>query len=163
MEHPRLGRLTLVEDDGPYGEGEARRWEAAVPLPSFASRGVGLRRDDDPPPGLVRLRVEDLDGTGVKHQQDAAIAHLLDCELEVFAAVWGELAPQFRSFDLETEVICTEVEVSGLHIDGVAYLGFSIDCDGHLEHGFQVVYHSTRGTFWGDWEALNAIEEADNL
>jgi hypothetical protein len=32
-----------------------------------------------------------------------------------------------------------------------------------LEHGFQVVYHPTKGTWWGDWEALNCIEEADNL
>jgi hypothetical protein len=51
--------------------------------------------------------------------------------------------------------------VSRLHIDGVAYLGFSFP-DLDEEHGFQVVYHPTRGTSWGDWEALNSIEESDN-
>jgi hypothetical protein len=100
---------------------------------------------------------------GSFRNKEAAIAHLLDHEAKVFAAVWDELAPEFSSFDLNRDVICTGIEVSSLHIDGVAYIGFSIDCNGHLEHGFQVVYHPTRGTWWGDWEALNSIEEADNL
>jgi len=153
MNHPKLGPLTHT--DG--------YWEGTICLPSFAARGTALRREDDPPPGLIRIRIEDVERSGVSDPQEAALSRMLEHEAEVFAAVWGELAPQFTRLDLQTEVLCADVEVSRLHIDGTAYLGFSIDADCHLEHGFQVVYHPTRGTFWGDWEALNTIEEADNL
>lgn len=153
MDHPQLGRFTWA--DG--------YWEGQAPLPTFAACGTALRNDDDPPPGMIRLRIEDADGMGISPQQEAALTRLLEQEAAVFREVWDELAPQFARFDLQHEVICTEVEVSRLHLEGVAYLGFSIDADGHLEHGFQVVYHPTRGTWWGDWEALNTIEEADNL
>lgn len=153
MGHPRLGRLTRSD----------RYWEGAIPLPTFAARGTGLRRADDPPPGFVAVRIDDPDGAGPSAEQEAAVAHLLDCEPDVFAAVWAELTPPLHNFDPVAEVICTGVEVSRFHLGGVAYLGFTVDVDGHLEHGFGVVYHPARGTFWGDEEALNAIEEADNL
>jgi hypothetical protein len=159
--HPRLGPLTLVEEeDEEYHEGEIRIWEAAVDLPSFVARGTSRRSEDDPP-GRLWVRIE-MESGKISPEQEAAIAHLLDHEPQVFAAVWAELAPEFPGFDLETELLCTEVIVSYQQSDGVAYLGFSIDTSdhtAHLEHGFQVVYHPTRGTFWGDWEALNMIEE----
>jgi hypothetical protein len=153
MNHPRLGEL---KRDGHF-------WEGAAPLPTFAERGVALRSEDDPPLGWTFIKIEDMDDEGLIPEQEAAIDRLLDLEPEVFNAVWKTLAPQFRRVNLRTGVICTDVEVSRLHVDGVAYMGFSIDAECHLEHGFQVVYHPTKGTFWGDWEALNSIEEADNL
>jgi hypothetical protein len=152
VDHPRLGRLARTE----------YRWRGTAPLPTFAVCGTTLRRADDPPPGFIQVEIESLDG-GIAAEQDAALDHLLDNEPAVFAAVWAELTPALSNYDQVSEVICTGVEVSQLHVGGVAYLGFSIDCAGHLEHGFQVVYHPSKGTWWGDWEALNAIEEADNL
>ncbi|MCI0640903.1 MAG: hypothetical protein L0Y72_10040 [Gemmataceae bacterium] len=152
-DHPRLGRILRFECD----------WVGTACLPLFAARGVAMRREDCPPPGLIRVRIQHRDGSEPSAEQEAAINRLLDHEKEVLAAVWAELAPEFNDLDLKTEVICTAVVVSRLHIDDVAYLGFSIDAETHLEHGFQVVYHPTQGTFWGDSEALNTIEEADNL
>lgn len=159
--HPRLGPLTLVDDGEEYEAHEVRVWEAAARLPSFAARGTSLRTADDPPPGLVWVRVEVPGGAAVSRQQDAAIAHLLDREPVVFAAVWAELAAEFEGIDADAEVLCTEVVVSRSHADGVAYLGFSFPGLDE-EHGFQVVYHPTRGTSWGDWEALNCIVDADD-
>jgi hypothetical protein len=153
MNHPKLGPLTRDERD----------WLGTVRLPSFAACGGPLRQPGDPPAGLVRVRVEDQVGVGPSPRQDAAITRLLDDEPAVFAAVWAELAEPLKGLDLRTEAICTGVEVSAAHADGVAYLGFSVDADMHLEHGLQVVYHPTRGTFWGDWEALNSGLEADDI
>ena len=59
---------------------------------------------------------------------------------------------------MQTHVGCFEVEVSTAHLDGVAWLAFSIEGDTLLEHGFQVGYHPTGGTFWGDSEALNSLD-----
>ncbi|VTR95104.1 unnamed protein product [Gemmata massiliana] len=151
--HPRLGEMYRDEPG----------WVGAAQLPRFAAPGRKLRQEDDPPEEHVRVLIEELDPKGVAPEQQAAISRLMDQEDDVFAAVWGQLPEALPGFDLDTQVICTEVEVSRWHLDGVAYLGFSIDCDGHLEHGLQVVYHPTKGTWWGDWKALNTIEEADNL
>jgi hypothetical protein len=153
MKHPRLGTLNWVEG----------YWEGVVPLLLFAVRGTKLRRAGDAPPGTVMIRLENPEESGLSLEQERAVWHLLDNEQTVLDAVWAELAPQFQGFDLNEEVICPEIEVSELHVGGIAYLGFQIDAAAHLEHGFCVVYHPTKGTFWGDWEALNAIEEADNL
>lgn len=152
MDHPRLGRL----------EHTGFAWEGVAALPRFAAPGAALRRPDDAPPGMVKVRVEDRGGAGISAQQEAAVAALFDREAEVFAAVWAELAAPLKNFDPHTELICPEVVVSSYHADGVAYLGFTIDADGHLEHGFQVVYHPTRGTSWGDAEAIDAVAGADN-
>lgn len=151
--HPRFG--TLRRDDF-YLEGVIR-------LPIFSKPGMRLRREDDPPPSFQRIQIEAPDGAGVMPEQDAAIEYLIAHEREVFDAVWAELAPEFAGFDLQNDVGCFGVEVSSLHVKGVAFLGFTIDAEAHLEHGFQVVYHPTKGTSWGDWEALNCIEEADNM
>lgn len=153
VSHPRLG---VLRRDDFYLEGVIR-------LPIFSAPGARLRREDDPPAEFQRLKIEAPDGAGVMPEQDAAIEYLIAHEREVFDAVWKELAPEFAGFDLRNDVGCFGVEVSYLHVKGVAFLGFTIDADAHLEHGFQVVYHATKGTWWGDWEALNTIEEADNL
>jgi len=153
LHHPRLGGMN--RDD--------RGWAGAARLPRFAAPGTALWREDDPPEGYVRVFVEELDPVGAAAEQEAAVDRLLDREGVVFAAVWGRLTEALSGYDLGTQVICTGVAVSRWHADGAAYLGFSFDCDGRLEHGLQVVYHPTKGRWWGDWEALNAIEEADNL
>ena len=153
MDHPHLGQLTRSD----------YHWDGTIPLPTFAARGAGLRRPDEPAVPLVPFRIDDPDGSGPSPEQEAAVAHLLDHEPAVFAAVWAELTPPLKNFDPDTEVLCAAVEVSRFHLGGVAYIGFTIDVDGHLEHGFGVVYHPDRGTFWGDAEALDAIDEADNL
>lgn len=151
--HPRLG---VLRRDDFYLEGVIR-------LPIFCAPGQRLRREDDPPPEFKHLKIEAPNGAGVMPEQDTSIEYLIAHEREVFDAVWKELAPEFAGFDLYEDVACVGVEVSYLHVGGVAYLGFTIDADTHLEHGFQVIYHPTKGTSWGDWEALNCIEEADNL
>jgi hypothetical protein len=151
--HPRLG---VLRRDDFYLEGVIR-------LPIFCGPGKRLRREDDPPAEFQHLKIEAPNGAGVVPEQDAAIEYLIANERAVFDAVWKELAPEFAGFDLQNDVGCFGVEVSYLHVGGVAYLGFTIDADTHLEHGFQVIYHPTKGTSWGDWEALNCIEEADNL
>lgn len=156
VSHPRLGDLRRAEDEEFYLAG-------AIRLPIFCAPGARLRRDDDPPAEFQRIKIEAPDGAGVTPEQDAAIEHLIAHERAVFDAVWKELAPEFAGFDLQNDVGCFGVEVSCLHVKGVAFLGFTIDADAHLEHGFQVVYHPTKGTWWGDWEALNCIEEADNM
>jgi hypothetical protein len=153
VSHPRLGALR--RDDFYLG--------GVIRLPIFCEPGKRLRREDDPPAEFQHLKIEAPDGAGVVPEQDAAIEYLIAHEREVFDAVWTELAPEFAGFDLQNDVGCFGVEVSYLHAGGVAFLGFTIDADAHLEHGFQVVYHPTKGTWWGDWEALNCIEEADNL
>lgn len=147
MTHATLGLLARDGSD----------WAGAARLPLFAAPGTALRNETDPPAGQVRVRVESAAGA-LTAEQDAAVARLFADEPQVFAAVWGELQSVLHFLNLQTQVICTEVVVSRSSHDGVAYLGFSIDADCHLEHGLQVVYHPTRGTWWGDWEALNAID-----
>lgn len=144
-------------------EAEEFYLEGAIRLPIFCGPGARLRREDDPPPSFQRIKIDAPDGAGVMPEQDAAIEHLIAHERAVFDAVWKELAPEFAGFDLQSDVSCFGVEVSRLHVKGVAFLGFTIDADAHSEHGFQVVYHPTKGTWWGDWEALNCIEEADSM
>lgn len=151
MTHATLGPLTR---DGSDCVGAAR-------LPRFAAPGTALRNETDPPAGQVRVRVQGA-ADALTAEQDAAVARLFADEPQVFAAVWGELQSVLHFLDLQIQVICTEVVVSPSSHDGVAYLGFSIDADCHLEHGLQVVYHPTRGTWWGDWEALNTIEAPDD-
>jgi hypothetical protein len=153
LTHPRLGGLFRDDEEG--------YWEGEVELPLIAPGGE-WGDPDGPPPGHVRVRVEDPDRAGISPQQDAAIAHLLDREQEVFDAVRREVGKALESAGPAAEVACTEVAVSRLHAGGVAYLGFFLP-DIDPEHGFQVVYHPTKGTFWGDWEAIHEIEDADNL
>lgn len=148
MIHPRLGSLTLTDD----------RWHGFVALPLFAARGTALTSDDPPPPGTIEVRIDAHDGSPISPEQEAAIAGLLGNEAAILAAVWAELAPEFTASDLVTQVGCFEVEVSSAHLGGVAWLAFSIESDAFSEHGFQVAYHPTGGTFWGDWEALSALD-----
>ncbi len=148
MVHPRLGRLTLTDGS----------WHGFAALPLFAARGQELDWHDRPPPGTVAVSIDAYDRSPISPQQEGAIAGLLDREAAILAAVWAELAPEFPSSDLVTEVGCFEVEVSSAHLGGVAWLAFSIEGDALTEHGFQVAYHPTGGTFWGDWEALSGLE-----
>jgi hypothetical protein len=153
LHHPRLGGL--------YRDDEEGSWEGAIQLPRFAP-GEEWPDEDGSPPGFVRIRIEDPDRAGVSPQQDAALAHLLAREEEVFDAVSRELGIAFDSDEPAGEFLCTAVEVARLHLGGIAYLGFFLP-DLDPEHGFMVVYHPTKGTLSGDWEALSLIEEADNL
>lgn len=149
MNHPRLGTFTHAD----------HRWHGTIELPLFAEYGSAVR----PPSTSFPIHVEDDDGSGLLPEQDRAIDLLLDTEAEVRDQVWSALTPILWNFDPRTEISLWEVEVSRLHLRGIAYLCFQIEVNGHLEHGFSVVYHPTQGTFWADSEGLNQIEVADNL
>lgn len=153
LRHPRLGEM--------YRDEEEECWQGAIRLPRFAAAGQS-QRDEELPAGNVRVSIHDPDGIGISAQQDAAITWLLKHEAKVFDAVCCELASAMESDEPAKEFVCTEVEVSRLHLGGVAYLGFNI-ADVDPEHGFQIVYHPKKDPWCGDWEALNDIEEADNL
>lgn len=71
---------------------------------------------------------------------------------------------QFETIeDLKPAVRCIEVEVSTLHSEDTAYLGFAFSADWDYEHGLAVVYHPTKGAYWGDGIAITNITEADNF
>lgn len=149
MNHLRLGTLTHSGD----------LLHGTIELPLFAEYGSAIRE----PVPRFSIHIEDYDASGLSPEQERAIDLLLDIEMDVREQVWATLIPELSSFDPHTEVALAAVEVSRLHLRGIAYLCFQIAVKGHLPQGFSVVFHPTQGTFCSDREGRKQIQVADNL
>jgi hypothetical protein len=152
------------------------------PLPSLAGYGArpaeGSQRlkrlppEEHPGKGFFRVELRDEERVGPTPEQERALAHLLEREEEVCAAVLGAVLEAHRAAyedchvdrrvrsvrSLKALVRCAGVEVARRHLGGQAYLGFHFYTDWPCERGLCVVFHPQRGAWWDDARGLDRLD-----
>ena len=168
-------------------------WLGRIHLPEFAKYGqrdepLSMEEpDEDFRKGVFPLFIEvdpRLEGSSSAPpsptaQQVNTARFLRENEPAVCSAVIGELLALQRGhgfwgwlrrklgferqtlLEMHSAVRCWRVEFSYLFVGDHAYVGFCFHVEWAIEPA--VVYHPTQGAHWGDWSAIDCIEEADNL
>jgi len=183
MHHELFGDLRYEPGDEIWTGSVRLRQFAAFGESGFADENERRQRAD----GILPLSIR-AGETGPTTQQEAAFQFLRDNEADVFHAALSALFDSYKAYTaatsplspfwkwvggllgakpvespegLKTEVAFTGVEVAREHINGVAYILFSVYCDWESEHGVMIVYHKDRPVTWTTVDALE-LESDEN-
>ena len=183
MYHELFGDLRYEPGDEIWTGSVRLRQFAAFGESGFADENERRQRAD----GILPLSIR-AGETGPTPQQEAAFHFLCAHEAEIFRAALSALFDSYKGYTaatsplspfwkwvggllgakpvespegLKTEVAFTGVEVAREHINGVAYILFSVYCDWESEHGMMIVYHKDRPVTWTTVDALE-LESDEN-